>query len=202
MATENKGMRIFMIVLNVAIWVYVAYIILPLVFGEESATPIKKRVVAHNVGSRVVGRQVGYSTRGRGGHNRWNVKEPFSFYRNTKDPFVPFLYKVERKTTTAKVQKIAKVINYTIPTDGQRVAEPITVLYRLSSIVKLQDKYFAILCKGGQSSSGITVEVGYVLPGGGVVKEINFEKKYVLVEKKGQLFKLVDRSPWVSKIKK
>lgn len=207
MASENKGMRVFMIILNIFIWVYVAYIILPLVFGDSTAPPKKRRgvVQANRARLRPSGGANFKNNRSPYSQNRpsrWIVKKPLAFYASSKDPFVPFLYPREIKNSRAvKVHKVKKVINYTLPTDVQKRPEPVTILYRLSSIVKLQAKSSAILNKGGQNSSGMNVEVGSVLPGGGIVKEINFEKKYIIVEKKGHLFRLVDHSPWISKIR-
>lgn len=207
MASASKGMKVFVIVLNIVIWAYVAYIILPLVFGDSSSPPKKRRVVAQGSRKRTMPVRPANSKNNSNPHSqsrssRWLVKKPLAFYASAKDPFVPFLYPRERKTAPArKVNKVKKVINYTIPTDRQRRPEPITILYRLSSIVKLQAKSFAIVNKGGANSSGINVEVGSVLPGGGIVKEINFGKKFIIVEKKGHLFKLVDHSPWISKIR-
>jgi len=207
MASENKGMKVFMIILNVLIWVYVAYVVLPLVFGD-GGTPAKKRrvVVQAEKRSVVVNKDGNYKSNRNPHHqsrsSRWIVKKPLKFYATVKDPFVPFLYPVVRKiSAVSKVAKVKKVINYTLPTDNQRRPEPITILYRLSSIVKLQSKSFAILNKGGENSAGMNVEVGSVLPGNAVVKTINFEKKYITVEKMGHLFKLVDHSPWISKIR-
>jgi len=205
---ENKTAKLLLIIVNVLIWGYAVFFeILPLIFNEDSTskTIVKKnnkdpRVVSHKKGGRR-GRKPSFVRK-----KSWKVKQPLRFFASARDPFVPFLIpKGASSFVSVKKRNPKRVINYKIP-DGNKVTKKsVSVVYRLSSIMKIskKNKVIAIVTSGsGYNRQSLTIVAGQRLPDGSMVTKIDFKNQTVIVEKKRHVFKLVDHSPWVYLIKR
>lgn len=217
--SENKSIKILLIVVNVVIWGYAAIELIPLLLGDKDAAPAprpgkqqRQPTAARRTDNRQTRRdgpprRSAAGTPGRERPNIWQQRQPLTFFASVKDPFMPFLIPAGGGGSTAAARRdTRRVIDWSSGGRRSDKPRPVTTIYRLSGITVIkkdgQKTYKAILTSGGgEGGADINVTVGQQLPGGEVVKEINIKKNYVLLAKKGHLFKLVDYAPWVYKIK-
>ncbi|MCK4907349.1 MAG: hypothetical protein KAS64_07360 [Spirochaetes bacterium] len=201
MNTDNKGIKIVLIVLVSIVWLYAISELIPVLSGEsdEDTGNLQKKTNQRfvHIKNNVLKFKKSEIKKGP-----WIVDNTIAFFRRSVDPFVPFL--VPR--SSQEVKRITKktVQHYKLPKADKTKAKPVTTVYRLSSILTISKQTTALLTSAGSSYSREMIRCvkGTRLPGGEVVIEVNSEKQYILLLKKGHVFRLTPYAPWIELIKK
>jgi hypothetical protein len=198
MAQDNKGFKVFMIVINALIWGYALVEVVPLLLGDGDAAPVT--VTAQQPQGRrdtEEGAPVRYAPQRS---TNMVISDPVALFRSAPDPFRPVLVPVESRPSAGGPGAVPgqRVPGYTIPGSASPQAQPVTTSYRLSGLMEIGGNVVALLTSGaGAGAQAIQAVRGQELPDGSRVREVNFKDNFVIVVKERHVFKLIDYSPWV-----